>query len=226
LCLSVGSLAGSRSAAWSVPFRCGPSAGSRFPVTDTLPGRRVFPFRSKMLNFRLRGGRGPNHTSLRNRPEFYGNPGIGIGTDGWTMATADSRVVRPDRRRRFRQSAVISKEVFARCQRSYVEWTEGTTSLQGRRRSPDHPEVGPVLIGINVSDPINHPKHYNSHPTGIECIDIIEHFPCNIANAMKYLWRCGLKGDEIEDLRKSAWFVNREIHKRIKERDQTPDAAH
>ena len=40
---------------------------------------------------------------------------------------------------------------------------------------------------------VNHPKHYNSHPNGIECIDIIRHYTCDIANAIKYLWRAGLK---------------------------------
>ena len=34
---------------------------------------------------------------------------------------------------------------------------------------------------------VNHPKHYNQHPAGIECIDIIRHYTCDIANALKYL---------------------------------------
>ena len=42
---------------------------------------------------------------------------------------------------------------------------------------------------------VNHPKHYNSHPNGIECIDIIRHYVCDIANAIKYLWRAGLKAE-------------------------------
>lgn len=67
-------------------------------------------------------------------------------------------------------------------------------------------------------DPVNHPSHYQQHPSGVECIDIIEHFPANIAMAMKYLWRCGLKdgADEIEDLRKSLWYVQREINRRLR----------
>ena len=39
---------------------------------------------------------------------------------------------------------------------------------------------------------VNHPKHYNSHSNGIECIDIIRNYVCDIANAIKYLWRAGL----------------------------------
>jgi len=61
---------------------------------------------------------------------------------------------------------------------------------------------------------IDHPKHYNSHPSGIECIDVIEHLSFNIGNAIKYLWRAGLKGDagnHIQDLEKAVWYINREI---------------
>jgi hypothetical protein len=62
---------------------------------------------------------------------------------------------------------------------------------------------------------VNHPKHYNSHPNGIECIDIIRHYTCDIANAIKYLWRAGLKPEmgmedaekEIEDLKKALWYI-------------------
>ena len=62
---------------------------------------------------------------------------------------------------------------------------------------------------------VNHPKHYNSHPNGIECIDIIRHYVCDIANAIKYLWRAGLKVEmgmedaekEIEDLKKALWYI-------------------
>lgn len=62
---------------------------------------------------------------------------------------------------------------------------------------------------------VNHPKHYNSHPNGIECIDVIRHYVCDIANAIKYLWRAGLKPEmgmedakkEIEDLMKALWYI-------------------
>lgn len=39
---------------------------------------------------------------------------------------------------------------------------------------------------------VNHPAHYQ-RKDGIECIDIIRHYVCDIANAIKYLWRAGLK---------------------------------
>lgn len=62
---------------------------------------------------------------------------------------------------------------------------------------------------------VNHPQHYNSHPTGIECIDVIEHFPFNLGTAMKYLWRAGLKpGVDTEiDLQKAIWYIEREIQR-------------
>jgi hypothetical protein len=32
-----------------------------------------------------------------------------------------------------------------------------------------------------------------------------------LGNAMKYLWRAGLKGNAVEDLRKAIWCIEREI---------------
>ena len=66
-------------------------------------------------------------------------------------------------------------------------------------------------------DPVNHPPHYTSHPSGVECVDVAEHYGFNVGNAIKYLWRAGLKGDALEDLRKAEWYVRREIQKRERE---------
>jgi hypothetical protein len=66
------------------------------------------------------------------------------------------------------------------------------------------------------NDPVNHPKHYTTHPSGIECIDVTEHMGFNLGNAVKYIWRCDLKKDAIEDLEKSIWYVEREIQRRKK----------
>ena len=61
------------------------------------------------------------------------------------------------------------------------------------------------------ADPIN-PAHYRSHPSGVECIEVIEALPYNVGAAIKYLWRAGLKtADPLEDLKKALWHVNREI---------------
>jgi len=63
---------------------------------------------------------------------------------------------------------------------------------------------------------VNHPAHYNRHPSGIECIQVIEHMGFCLGNAMKYIWRADLKNDAIEDLQKAVWYINREIEKRQK----------
>ncbi len=81
--------------------------------------------------------------------------------------------------------------------------------------------------GNGAPDMINSPPHYTSHPSGVECIDVVEHLPFNVGNAIKYLWRAGLKGDAIEDLRKAAWYVDREIKRRetAKKRNGPPEAT-
>lgn len=66
---------------------------------------------------------------------------------------------------------------------------------------------------------VDHPSHYNAHPSGIEAITIVEHFNFCIGNAIKYLWRAGLKpgAATIEDLKKSVWYIQREIERLEKE---------
>ena len=68
-------------------------------------------------------------------------------------------------------------------------------------------------------DAVNHPHHYTSHPSGVECIQITRHYCFAIGNAIKYLWRAGLKQDvgtppkekEIQDLEKAIWYINDRI---------------
>lgn len=67
-----------------------------------------------------------------------------------------------------------------------------------------------------TNDSVNHPKHYTTHASGIECIDVTEHMGFNLGNATKYIWRCDLKKDAIEDLRKAIWYIEREIQRRNK----------
>lgn len=76
-------------------------------------------------------------------------------------------------------------------------------------------------------DMVNHPAHYNSHPSGIECIEIVRHHNFNIGNAIKYLWRCGIKTEEgmdiqdktIEDLQKAIFYIQDEIIRLQKENE-------
>ena len=65
-----------------------------------------------------------------------------------------------------------------------------------------------------MEDLVNHPKHYSSHPSGIECIQITRHMNFNLGNAFKYIWRAGLKtGDAEQDLEKSMWYIQDEIRR-------------
>ena len=59
---------------------------------------------------------------------------------------------------------------------------------------------------------INHPSHYNQ---GIEAIDYIESHKMNfnIGNVIKYVTRAKHKGTELEDLKKSLWYLQREIER-------------
>ena len=68
------------------------------------------------------------------------------------------------------------------------------------------------------TDNVNKPKHYTSHPSGIECIEITRHMNFNRGNAIKYIWRAGEKDSskESEDLRKAVFYLNNEIDRLTK----------
>lgn len=63
---------------------------------------------------------------------------------------------------------------------------------------------------------VDHPIHYNLHPSGVECIDVIEHMSFNVGNAIKYLWRADYKADAQEDICKAIWYLERELERRKK----------
>lgn len=77
-----------------------------------------------------------------------------------------------------------------------------------------------------TNDNVNHPSHYTSHPSGVECIEIAKHYDFCVGNAIKYLWRAGLKHEEgmndrakeIEDLKKAVWYINKKIEMLEKEK--------
>lgn len=59
-------------------------------------------------------------------------------------------------------------------------------------------------------DIVQRPKHYNSHPSGVECIEIVEYMGFNLGNAFKYLWRGGLKEiGALQDYEKALWYLQR-----------------
>jgi hypothetical protein len=73
----------------------------------------------------------------------------------------------------------------------------------------------PAVPAEPKQETVNHPKHYNSDPSGVECITIAENWNFNLGNALKYMWRAGVKSDttHIEDLKKAVWYINREIER-------------
>jgi len=82
------------------------------------------------------------------------------------------------------------------------------------------------------SDAVNHPPHYTAHPSGVECITITQHMNFCLGNAVKYIWRSGLKAlpqqeegpdPRIQDLEKARWYLTCEIRRL---RGQTNEDQH
>lgn len=73
----------------------------------------------------------------------------------------------------------------------------------------------PTTQSEDPGERVDHPRHYNQSPSGIETIEIIEHLPANLSNAVKYIWRCGLKQTEtpLRDLQSAKWYTEREIRR-------------
>ncbi len=82
------------------------------------------------------------------------------------------------------------------------------------QKIPD--KVREIMNKTPTKDVVNHPHHYTSHPSGVECIQITEHMGFNLGNAIKYIWRADLKNDAIEDMKKAIFYLNREIEKRVR----------
>lgn len=80
--------------------------------------------------------------------------------------------------------------------------------------------TGGKLPPVEKKDMVNHPSHYTSHPSGVECIEITRHYCFSIGSAIKYLWRAGLKQEqgmddkekEIQDLEKAIWYIKDRIN--------------
>lgn len=70
---------------------------------------------------------------------------------------------------------------------------------------------------IEAGTAVSHPSHYNKHPSGVECVDIVKHMNFCLGNAIKYIWRADLKNDAIEDLEKAKQYLDFEIERRKNE---------
>ena len=75
----------------------------------------------------------------------------------------------------------------------------------------------PTTQSEDPNERVAHPRWYNGHPSNVECIELIEHLSGNLCNAVKYIWRCGLKATEtpLRDLKSALWYTERE-QQRIK----------
>ena len=63
----------------------------------------------------------------------------------------------------------------------------------------------------SVADSVHHPKHYTSDGCGVEAIEITSLLPACISNAVKYVWRCGKKDEDLQELKKALWYINYSI---------------
>ena len=63
----------------------------------------------------------------------------------------------------------------------------------------------------NTTDTIDHPKHYTSDDCGVEAIEITSLLPACISNTVKYVWRCGKKDEDLQELKKALWYINYSI---------------
>lgn len=89
--------------------------------------------------------------------------------------------------------------------------SEMTQVCQAFINTPEQSFDTNVTKHEGLHDPVNHPKHYCSHPSGVECIEITRHMLFNRGNAIKYIWRAGEKSSEIEDLKKAIFYLTDEI---------------
>jgi len=105
-----------------------------------------------------------------------------------------------------------------------MSWTQVTEEVKEVEATPAERLEASEKMNMEViakpkkvkpkADMVNHPPHYTSHPSGVECIQITEHMGFNLGNALKYIWRADLKGSAVEDLEKAVFYINRELEKR------------
>ena len=70
-----------------------------------------------------------------------------------------------------------------------------------------------ALAAFGKDEVVDHPAHYGGEENIYEAIKVIEawNLNFNLGNAVKYIARAGKKGDLVEDLKKAAWYLEREI---------------
>lgn len=73
-----------------------------------------------------------------------------------------------------------------------------------------------------MTDNVNHPAHYGGADNPYEAIKVIEAWGLNfnLGNSAKYISRAGKKGSRLEDLKKAAWYLQREIENLQRQQQQ------
>lgn len=66
-----------------------------------------------------------------------------------------------------------------------------------------------------MKEAVDHPEHYGGADNPYEAIKVIEAWELgfHLGNTVKYISRAGRKGLKAEDLRKAAWYLQREIER-------------
>lgn len=66
---------------------------------------------------------------------------------------------------------------------------------------------GAAAVAAAEHDPVNAPKHYRSHPSGVECIEVTRQLSFDLGNSMKYVWRRNDKGTAVQDVEKALFYL-------------------
>lgn len=123
----------------------------------------------------------------------------------WKLPGEDLELVEDQPNRSYYKQGAVGLASHFVADLELVEGFACETTMDDLNRESSHVEVSAV----------SHPSHYTSDPSGVECIQITRYRNFNIGNAIKYLWRAGLKDDakHVEDLRKAVWYLNDEIER-------------
>lgn len=105
--------------------------------------------------------------------------------------------------------------------KTFLETAGNPSTTFPLRPLPKEYDNLPGTMLVKREDAVKQPKHYVSHPSGVEAITITQHYNFNVGNAIKYLWRGGLKKNNslVQDLRKARAYIDFEL-KRISDEEK------
>ena len=88
---------------------------------------------------------------------------------------------------------------------------QGLMSKDKQQCSDDWEAIDKIKDKIYVKDMVNSPAHYTFGK--IEVIDVLEDWDVgfHLGNTIKYIARAKHKENELEDLKKAQWYLNRKI---------------